>query len=195
MLLLTGVTSRYVFSLPIVWIDEVVSISFIWVTMIGAALARGGDTALHATCRAVAHHGALADGWPGVMRSLALLLVVGGLLVSLLGGGAVLAAGAAEARQVAREADALVGAETSSASVALLFDYEAKWLLDIQPQGADFDYFHLVLEFYAALRRGGLNVDVLPPDAPREENGAPRRVLFLPELLWRETIKVSMAVA
>jgi beta-galactosidase len=39
-------------------------------------------------------------------------------------------------------------------------------LLDIQPQGADFDYFHLVLEFYAALRRGGLNVDVLPPDAP-----------------------------
>jgi len=32
--------------------------------MIGAALARGGDTALHATCRAVAHHGALADGWP-----------------------------------------------------------------------------------------------------------------------------------
>lgn len=29
----------------------------------------------------------LADGWPGVLRSLALLLVVGGLLVSLLGGG------------------------------------------------------------------------------------------------------------
>jgi beta-galactosidase len=75
-------------------------------------------------------------------------------------------AGAAEVRQVAREADELVGAETSRASVALLFDYAAKWLLDIQPQGADFDYFHLVLEFYAALRRGGLNVDVLPPDAP-----------------------------
>ena len=30
----------------------------------------------------------LADGWPGVLRSLALFLVVGGLLVSLLGGGA-----------------------------------------------------------------------------------------------------------
>ena len=74
------------------------------------------------------------------------------------------AAGAAEARQVAREADGLAGAETSRASVALLFDYTAKWLLDIQPQGADFDYFHLVLEFYAALRRGGLNVDVRSPD-------------------------------
>ena len=76
------------------------------------------------------------------------------------------AAGADEARQVAREADGLAGAKTSRASVALLFDYAAKWLLDIQPQGADFDYFHLVLEFYAALRRGGMNVDVLSPDAP-----------------------------
>ena len=76
------------------------------------------------------------------------------------------AAGADEARQVAREADGLAGAKTSRASVALLFDYAAKWLLDIQPQGADFDYFYLVLEFYAALRRGGMNVDVLSPDAP-----------------------------
>lgn len=38
-LLLTAVLSRYVFSAPIVWIDEVVSLSFIWVTMIGAAIA------------------------------------------------------------------------------------------------------------------------------------------------------------
>jgi tripartite ATP-independent transporter DctM subunit len=38
-LLLTGVVSRYVFSLPIVWIDEVVSLSFIWVAMIGSAIA------------------------------------------------------------------------------------------------------------------------------------------------------------
>jgi len=38
-LLLTGVISRYVFSLPIVWIDEVASISFLWLAMIGAAMA------------------------------------------------------------------------------------------------------------------------------------------------------------
>lgn len=38
-LLLVAVLSRYVFANAIVWIDEVVSISFIWVTMIGAALA------------------------------------------------------------------------------------------------------------------------------------------------------------
>jgi tripartite ATP-independent transporter DctM subunit len=38
-LLLTGVTSRYVFSLPIVWIDEATSTSFLWLAMLGAALA------------------------------------------------------------------------------------------------------------------------------------------------------------
>jgi tripartite ATP-independent transporter DctM subunit len=38
-LLLGGVVSRYVFSSPIDWIDEAVSIAFIWVAMIGAAIA------------------------------------------------------------------------------------------------------------------------------------------------------------
>jgi tripartite ATP-independent transporter DctM subunit len=37
--LLLGVISRYVFSLPIVWIDEVSSISFLWLAMLGAAMA------------------------------------------------------------------------------------------------------------------------------------------------------------
>ena len=34
-----GVVSRYVFSYPIIWIDEVVSLSFLWLAMIGTALA------------------------------------------------------------------------------------------------------------------------------------------------------------
>ncbi len=38
-LLLAAVLSRYVFANSIVWIDEVVSTSFIWLTMIGAGLA------------------------------------------------------------------------------------------------------------------------------------------------------------
>jgi TRAP-type C4-dicarboxylate transport system permease small subunit len=32
-LLLTGVFSRYILSLPIVWIDEAASISFLWLAM------------------------------------------------------------------------------------------------------------------------------------------------------------------
>lgn len=38
-LLLVAVLARYVFSQSIVWVDEVVSFAFIWLTMIGAAIA------------------------------------------------------------------------------------------------------------------------------------------------------------
>ncbi len=38
-LLFVGVVARYIFSLPIVWIDEVVSLSFLWLAMLGTAIA------------------------------------------------------------------------------------------------------------------------------------------------------------
>ena len=38
-LLLVGVLARYAFSAPIIWIDEIVSIAFLWVAMLGAVLA------------------------------------------------------------------------------------------------------------------------------------------------------------
>jgi tripartite ATP-independent transporter DctM subunit len=38
-LLLTGVVSRYVFNYPVIWVDEVVSIAFLWVAMLGSVLA------------------------------------------------------------------------------------------------------------------------------------------------------------
>jgi tripartite ATP-independent transporter DctM subunit len=38
-LLLAGVTSRYVFSLSVVWIDEVASLCFLWLAMLGSAIA------------------------------------------------------------------------------------------------------------------------------------------------------------
>ena len=39
LLLLVGVVSRYVFALPVIWIDEAISIAFIWVAMIGSIIA------------------------------------------------------------------------------------------------------------------------------------------------------------
>ena len=38
-LLLVGVAARYVFSLPVVWVDEIVSLSFLWLAMLGAVIA------------------------------------------------------------------------------------------------------------------------------------------------------------
>jgi len=38
-LLLVGVAARYVFSMPVVWVDEVVSLCFLWLAMLGAVIA------------------------------------------------------------------------------------------------------------------------------------------------------------
>ena len=74
--------------------------------------------------------------------------------------------GGREARQVAREIEALGPlAPCRRAAVALVFSYEADWHLKIQPQGHGFDGLRLAFEFYEALRRRGLDVDILPPDA------------------------------
>lgn len=68
----------------------------------------------------------------------------------------------AEARQVAQEINSLPASGTGPAQVALLFDYASAWAWETQPQGADFDYFNLVFAVYRALRRLGLNIDILP---------------------------------
>jgi beta-galactosidase len=72
-------------------------------------------------------------------------------------------AGGREAQQVAAEL-ALLGAQArpaAGAPVALVFDYEARWLLQVQPHGADFDYLRQAYEWYGALRSLGLDVDIV----------------------------------
>ncbi len=70
-----------------------------------------------------------------------------------------------EAAQVARELAAMPDQGTAVAKVALVFDYASAWAWEVQPQGRDFSYFRLAFETYRALRRLGLNIDILPPDA------------------------------
>ncbi|MGL4414447.1 beta-galactosidase [Roseinatronobacter monicus] len=74
------------------------------------------------------------------------------------------APGLNEARETAHELTKLPDIGCRDGDVALVFDYESAWAWDTQPQGADFDYFRLVFAWYRALRRLGLNVDILPPD-------------------------------
>jgi beta-galactosidase len=77
-----------------------------------------------------------------------------------------LSPGGREARQVGAELAALGELPPMSrASVALVFDYEASWITRIQPQGADFLYEELAFRWYEAVRRHGLDVDILPPGA------------------------------
>jgi beta-galactosidase len=78
-----------------------------------------------------------------------------------------LSAGGREAEMVGRELYAVgpLGA-VEKARVAFVYDYEAAWLLSIQPQGADFRYHELVFRWYEAVRRLGLDVDFVAPGAP-----------------------------
>lgn len=71
-----------------------------------------------------------------------------------------------EVRRVASELQTLGAAvETERSDVALVFDYESAWAWEIQPQGRDFSYEELVMDFYRGLRRAGLSIDVVPPTA------------------------------
>lgn len=75
------------------------------------------------------------------------------------------AAGAHEARAAADDLATLGDLGPPPKSVALLFSYEAAWLFETQPQGRSFRYLELVFAFYSALRRLGLDVDILASDA------------------------------
>ena len=74
--------------------------------------------------------------------------------------------GGLEAGIVARELGEIGPLEACArAPVALVFSYEADWGLSIQPQGQGFRWLQLAFEAYGALRRHGLDVDIVPPDA------------------------------
>ncbi|MCX5478728.1 beta-galactosidase [Kaistia geumhonensis] len=77
-------------------------------------------------------------------------------------------------RSVGGEEAAQVGVELAAfgplpenrpSPVALVFDYEASWITRIQPQGADYRHEEISYRWYEAVRRLGLDVDIVPPGA------------------------------
>ena len=72
-----------------------------------------------------------------------------------------------EAQTTAKEIATISNdAQHSSARVALLFSYDAHWLFEAQPQGAQWAYSALAYEWYAALRRLGVDIDFISADHP-----------------------------
>lgn len=53
---------------------------------------------------------------------------------------------------------------TARAKVALMVDVQAQWLGEIERQGRSYDYTHILLDHYRALRALGLDVDFVPPE-------------------------------
>jgi tripartite ATP-independent transporter DctM subunit len=70
-LLLAGVTSRYVFSVPVVWIDEVASISFLWLAMLGSTIAIDRNEHLRLTLFV----GMVPERLQGFVRAFGLLVI------------------------------------------------------------------------------------------------------------------------
>jgi beta-galactosidase len=102
----------------------------------------------------------------------------------------VAAPGLAEAAQVAREIEELEAVGTADAQVALVFDYASAWAWQVQPQGADFDYFRLVFSCYRALRAAGLSVDVISPDADLDDY----KLVFVPGMMaMSDALKARLA--
>ncbi len=66
-----------------------------------------------------------------------------------------------EVRLAASVIEQLGPQPAAQAPVALVFSYEAAWVCGIQPQGKSFRYLEMVYEWYSALRRQGLDVDIV----------------------------------
>jgi beta-galactosidase len=63
-----------------------------------------------------------------------------------------------------RAADELFELDPVDASVALVHSYENLWATEIQPHAPDFEYWEHAGAYYRALRRRGVQVDVVPPE-------------------------------
>lgn len=73
--------------------------------------------------------------------------------------------GADEARAAAADIEMIGAVGSPSKSVALIYAYEADWVTDTQPQGKGFSALRLAFEYYSALRKLGLDVDIIAPNA------------------------------
>ncbi|MFB6189876.1 MAG: beta-galactosidase [Halapricum sp.] len=72
----------------------------------------------------------------------------------------------------ATAAEELFDLDQVDASVALLHSYDVLWALSIQPHAPDFDYWAYVSTYYRALRRRGVQVDVIPPERELDDYAA-----------------------
>lgn len=79
-LLLAGVFTRYVLHMPVVWIDEAASISFLWFAMLGSAIAIDRNEHLRLTV----FLNMFPARWRGLIETLATLLAIAALAALLM---------------------------------------------------------------------------------------------------------------
>ncbi|WP_420013554.1 beta-galactosidase [Tateyamaria sp.] len=81
----------------------------------------------------------------------------------------------------------------AQAPVALIFDYDADTAWTVQPHGAGLSYFGLVFDWYRALRKLGLSVDIVPGTA---RDFAGYALVLAPGLMqMADDLKAALAAA
>ena len=97
----------------------------------------------------------------------------------------------AEITSTADEVQKLGLVTRKRAQLAIVFDYESCWAWQTQPQGESFDYFDVVFEFYQALRRLGVAIDILPPTTTELDN---YKLVVIPALMyWPDSLQQGLA--
>ncbi len=76
------------------------------------------------------------------------------------------APGLGEAKQASADISAIGDIGTPVKEAALVFSYDAEWVTATQPQGEGLSALWAAFHSYTALRKLGLNVDIVPPGAP-----------------------------
>lgn len=71
-----------------------------------------------------------------------------------------------EVRQASKEIATVGPVGPMPRTVALLFDYQAEWVTDAQPQGHGYSALRTAFEYYTAARKLGLDIDIVHPEAP-----------------------------
>ena len=71
------------------------------------------------------------------------------------------AMGSKEALQVSKEIQEIELPPTEKAEIALIHDYEACWMTEIDGQTQDFHYTRLMLDFYKSIRINGGSLDII----------------------------------
>lgn len=75
----------------------------------------------------------------------------------------------AEVKTAAKQIELIGEAADAVREVALIFAYDAEWMTEIQPQGEGRSALWAAFDCYTALRKLGLNVDIIKPGASLEK--------------------------
>lgn len=96
------------------------------------------------------------------------------------------------AAQVAKElAETGVTGEAVKGRVAVIFDYESEWAWDIERQADGFNHGNHVRAIYAAFRKHGVDIDILPPSTSSFEG---YDIVAIPALFaWSDALREAVA--